>query len=365
MKNHFIFLALFISSVISTAILFANNEASAQTNPVNQTVAITTTIDPITILTNELMSLLDTSAIGNLTSLTVTTNLPCDSSNVPKVKIIAGILGNTTNVIDSSTDYTNNKGPRDTCVFTDKITNVTAKGIPAMNRVFLKNTGSTAVHIPEGVMVTLTGIFGTPAVKQLTPTDFQDDFTTNAGWTQVGTGLTVNSGVVGKLASVGAESTNAQLTKSLGLTLNDGLWSASWKHKMTVCTGADDDDVMLFGFSAGTGYMSTSNQDALGVYFDCNFNLFYKDGADALSATFEFSPTLSTEYCLKLQRTSTTNLRLNVYESTCTTHQGTSPFNLAIPSTVTTLTTVQASTRDSNGGITSNQIDDLSVKDNS
>jgi hypothetical protein len=51
------------------------------------------------------MLLLGTKSVGNMTKLQVSATLPCDGSHVPKLKIIAGSLGNLTGVIDSSSDY--------------------------------------------------------------------------------------------------------------------------------------------------------------------------------------------------------------------------------------------------------------------
>ena len=346
LKNHnFLFLIILISSVITVATLFATKDGYAQTVNANQTVAITTNIDPITILTNELIPLLDTSTIGNLTSLSVTANLPCDSSNVPTLKIIAGILDNTTNVIDASSDYTNNKGPRDTCLFTDKITNVTAKGIPAMNRVFLKNTGSTPVHIPEGVMVTLTGLFGKSVVKTTGP-DFQDDYTTNTGWTQVGSGVTVNSGVAGKVVAINALGTaNNAVYKSLGTTLSDTNWVAEFEYKHS---SALTQGVFPIAFTAGTGDIANSNQDALLIHATSGdlVYLYYKDGAGALAqptGTVGIPVTDNTVYYMKLERTGTTSMKLSVFTDPARTiHQTNSPnTGTNVPATVTGLTHIQ------------------------
>lgn len=345
MKNYnFILLILLFSVTISASTLFAIKDGYALTNPANQTVAITTQIFPITILTNELMPLLDTSAIGNLTALTVTANLPCDTSNVPTLKIIAGILGNTTNVIDSSADYTNNKGPRDTCVFTDKITNVTAKGIPAMNRVFLKNTGSTPVHIPEGVMVTLTGIFGKPAVVKLTvQPDFQDDYTTNSGWTQVGTAITVDSAGHPDVAySLNAfNNADHRVYKSIGTTL-----SSTFIVNFDYFAPSDNTNAGYpLALTAGTGTPSTASQDAIIVRNSGQNTLtvYYKDGAaDGLPAGITISGLSSNvQYYVRLTESSSTSVTLAVYtDSARTIHAGNSPQSGTI-SGVTGLTTLQ------------------------
>jgi len=373
LKNHnFIFLIILFSVAIAASTLFVTNDVSAQTANANQTVAITTTIDPITILTNELMPLLDTSAIGNLTSLTVTTNLPCDTSNVPKLKIIAGILSNTTNVIDSSSDYTNNKGPRDTCLFTDKITNVTAKGIPAMNRVFLKNTGSTPVHIPEGVMVTLTGIFGKSILTQsITPPDFQDDYTTSSGWTtQAGTLVTVNSNDSNRV-DFSAIPANAdhRVSKSLGLTLSDTNWTAEFELNVSSMTTGSQAPVFLL--SAGTS-KPRENQDSVAVWIQntgvgTKIATFRNDGG-SMTTSSVLTILTGTTYYITFERTDTTTLKLSVYTDPDRSQNiSGSPSTIDISGyTITGLTTLQHTSDDGGGtGTISATIDNTKIWNNS
>ena len=84
---------------------------------------ISITIDLQTILLDggEVIPLLNTNNIANMSKITISATLPCNSSNVPDLKIIAGVLGNTTDVIDSSSDYVSLRGPFDTCLFEDTI----------------------------------------------------------------------------------------------------------------------------------------------------------------------------------------------------------------------------------------------------
>ncbi len=187
-----------------------------------ETVSITTQISPITILFDEFISLLDTSVTGNLTSVSVTANLPCDSSNTPLLTIVAGILGDTTNIIDSSSDFIGN-GPRDTCVFRDNITNVTAANIPAINSVFLNHTGSSPVHIPQGVMVTLSGVFGNSTSESTTSEP-------------------ISSGIV---ATGGTITTNATSGKTIHTFTSSGTFQ--------VTSGSGDVEYLVIGGGGGGG----------------------------------------------------------------------------------------------------------------
>ena len=318
LKNrHFIFLFGIITLGVSTLVI---SEALAQ-----EKVAITTNIDPITILTNEIIPLLDTSSIGNLTSISVTTNLPCDTSNVPKLKIIAGILGNTTNVIDSSSDYTNNKGPIDTCVFTDKITNVTAKGIPAMNRVFLKNTGSTPVHIPEGVMVTLTGMFEQPVVVPSDPcatATFCDDFSGSDNWVDNDSATlgvdTTNNYITG---TISADNSNNAMIYDLGSGLaSDTSWVFRFNVKYTNFA-LDTGVTHWIGLSSTVQTSgSTSTQDFIGVNINPNsntYNAYDTDGAALNSVAADSSQSLTyvsgTTYYFEIDRISATTYGIKRY----------------------------------------------------
>lgn len=118
--------------------------------------AITIPVDDVTLSPNQSMVVLDTTGVGTLELISVTANLPCTSS-APNLKILGGIFGNTTNIINTSADYTGYDGPNFTCIFRD-MKNSTAQGI-TINTIMLTNDGISNVSIPKGVIVTLTGMF--------------------------------------------------------------------------------------------------------------------------------------------------------------------------------------------------------------
>lgn len=123
---------------------------------------ISITIDLQTILLDggEIIPLLNTNNIANMSKITLSATLPCNSSNVPDLKIIVGVLGNTTDVIDSSSDYASLRGPFDTCYFEDTV-NIDTASVPALNRIFLKNDGASSVLTGLGATVSITGIIST------------------------------------------------------------------------------------------------------------------------------------------------------------------------------------------------------------
>ena len=171
--------------------------------------------------------------------------------------------------------------------------------------------------------------------------DIVDAYTTNTGWTQVGVGITVDSGVADKVASITtAPNADNRVRKDLSLTLSDTLWYADYEFTRTTDLGSYNDS-MPVSFTAGTSRTS-STQDALGMYIGVNVSPFYKDGAGAVTVGTAITISVSTLYYCRLERTSATNLRLNVFsDSARTTHITGSPVNQTIPATVTTLTTLQ------------------------
>ena len=200
--------------------------------------------------------------------------------------------------------------------------------------------------------------------------DFNDDFSTNIGWTQVGTGITVNSGSLGKLASVGFESTTARVYKSLGLTLSDTLWTAKFEAKITnAAYSSDSENEFTFFFASNTTYRTYgANIDLIGVLLGQN-NFCHSEYKDGTGAWVRSSPitglTTGTLFYFTLQRTSATNVRLNIYSDAArTTHVSGSPVDFSIPSTVQSLQYVSASTSNNYGGVSDVEIDNLEVFNN-
>ena len=123
----------------------------------SDTVTMTTHISPQTISEGESILLLDTSSIANMTVTSVNAHLPCDSNNTPLTKIVAGLIGDTTNVISSSNDLLG-QGLEGMCLYHNSI-NATTASVDAVNRIYLNHTGTEDVTIPQGVVVSLTGLY--------------------------------------------------------------------------------------------------------------------------------------------------------------------------------------------------------------
>jgi hypothetical protein len=134
----------------------ASGSGQSTTSASREIVAITIPVDDVSLSPNESMVVLDTTGVGTLELISATANLPC-TSNVPDLKIVGGIFGNTTSIIDSSADYTGYSGPNFTCIFQDN-KNSTTQGI-TINTILLTNNGVSSVSIPKGVVITLTGMF--------------------------------------------------------------------------------------------------------------------------------------------------------------------------------------------------------------
>ena len=146
----------------------------------DEIVAVTVDLQTILLDADEVIPLLNTNNIANMSKVTVSATLPCNSSDVPSLKIIGGILGNTTDIISSSDDYVDLRGPFDTCLFEDTL-DVSNSTIPALNRIFLQNDGTDSVLTSLGTTVTLTGIISENNTQSSPETNsttyFSEDFT--------------------------------------------------------------------------------------------------------------------------------------------------------------------------------------------
>jgi hypothetical protein len=202
---------------------------------------------------------------------------------------------------------------------------------------------------------------------------FEDDYTTNSGWTQTGTKVTVDSGTPDKVKGTGNSGIGTQesVTKSLGVTLSNTTWSAEFELKMI---SASDWYSIPFGLSAGTSNIETATQDSVGITFNGNGGLqpkvygFYKDGSGSWTQVIPTSIlylTAGTLYYLRVERTSSTNIKISVFtDSGRTTHITNSPYNFTIPSTIGGLTTIQHSHRaDSFANNSTWEIDNVKIYD--
>ena len=238
----------------------------------------------------------------------------------------------------------------------------------------LQNVGVSYSGAAVVTHSTTIGDYSTPSAAvatgeaTATASDFEDAYTTNTGWTQTGTAITVDSGIADKLACVSVP-TNAdhRVSKALGFTLSNSLWIAEFDYQLT--SSVVDARAFPFILTAGTD-KPRSTQDMLGIRTQQNGGLtmftIYKDGAGSVTDGTNITIVSGTQYYIRLERTTATNLKLSIFsDSARLTHITGSPTNQTIPSTVDTLTTLQHSSDDAaSTEAWSANIDNTKIEDN-
>lgn len=177
---------------------------------------------------------------------------------------------------------------------------------------------------------------------------FSDDFTSDAGWTKTGTKINVNDTVSGKLAfNVACNGEDHRVHKSLGLTLSNTTWRAEFDFIASAWSGTQS--LQLLGLVDTPGDMEFATQDLIAVFIDENEKLQIQHKNDATSigtiTTGGPSISLSTNYYIRLERTTSTNAKLSVFSDEArTSHITGSPINETISSGIQSLDNVQSST---------------------
>jgi len=148
-------LAVTILGLTSASMVF-NNTAEATVHPIER-VSVTVNLDDIKLKTGEVMVLLDTTGSGTLSTVHVAANLPCDNTETPQVRIVAGVAGGAlSGVIADNTSFTTFFGPDKTCVFH---ATVTASDLGHdITDVIILNPGEKTEKL-KGVVVTITGTY--------------------------------------------------------------------------------------------------------------------------------------------------------------------------------------------------------------
>lgn len=178
---------------------------------------------------------------------------------------------------------------------------------------------------------------------------FSDDYTTNTGWTQIGTLVTVDSGVADKVSFAWTTNNNQRVHKSLGTTiLSSETFSIDWEYTYSAFNaGGNTASEPIIVLTAGTGDPLTAGQDMLGVGFrtstNTGFNIMYKDDAGALT-NCQIPNTMSSgaQYYMTFDRISLYTAVLYVYtDSARTSLLSGYPHSCSIPSTVGGFTHIQ------------------------
>jgi hypothetical protein len=195
---------------------------------------------------------------------------------------------------------------------------------------------------------------------------FFDDYSTTAGWTQVGTRVQVATGSV-RYINGAADADQRRVFKPLGFTLDfDDNFTAEFDFrpkKVGSYLGGPFVGHALLSLTAGT--QETYNdcpdipctgsppgtQDALVVQFSApnptdgtvHFAIKAREGSSSTEYTSPLiQPAAPGNFYIRLQRTSPTDVSLGVYEDPARTiHIPGSPVTLTIPSTISGLTHIQ------------------------
>ena len=202
-----------------------------------------------------------------------------------------------------------------------------------------------------------------------TAISFEDDYTSNSGWTQTGSKVTVDSGK-SDWVDANAAATNdslQQVIKSLGITLSDTAWTADF----TYINNGGTVGGYPFVFQSGTGNYDSASNDAITMSEDNpnKIKINTKNGGTYVAGSSTIAVSSGTTYYIRIQRTSATDIKLSAFtDSARTTHTSGSPVtasNAGIAN-ITGLTYVQHQNQTTGGGGTSNfEITDLKIYNNS
>jgi len=197
---------------------------------------------------------------------------------------------------------------------------------------------------------------------------FEDDYTSNTGWTQTGSKVTVDSGK-SDWVDANAAATNdslQQVIKSLGITLSDTAWTADF----TYINNGGTVGGYPFVFQSGTGNYDSASNDAITMSEDNpnKIKINTKNGGSYVAGSSTIAVSSGTTYYIRIQRTSATDIKLSAFtDSARTTHTSGSPVtasNAGIAN-ITGLTYVQHQNQTTGGGGTSNfEITDLKIYNN-
>ena len=201
---------------------------------------------------------------------------------------------------------------------------------------------------------------------------FQDNYTTNSGWTQTGTTITVDSGIADQVAAVSASGASTdRVSKSLGVTLSNSLWYADFDYYATTLTAnGDDPQQSVFALASSGDDPRSGTQDNIMAFIyksgggTIYLTPYFRDGSTTTTGT-GIILSIATQYYVRLERTSTTNVKLSIFsDSGRTSHISGSPTNSTAPATVTGLTTIIHGSNGAGGSIMSWNIDNTKIYNN-
>lgn len=197
--------------------------------------------------------------------------------------------------------------------------------------------------------------------------DFEFDFSDATGWTQVSTGVSIDTVTNQRIDGFGADSTDRRIWYDMLVALSDTAWVTRFPFQYTAQASPYHHPI---GFSSiSTLDPSANANDWLGCVLGINANEFKTlkcDGVSRASGTAGtiITTALSTQYYMEMIRLSATQLELSVFsDSGYTTDISGSPQTQTIDNTITGLRYIHSSNASdgSVGRTLTGFIDDLKV----
>ena len=193
-----------------------------------------------------------------------------------------------------------------------------------------------------------------------------ENYSSSTGWTQVSTNIAISNGKVQFSSGLTATS---RIYKALPFTADNTKWIIDFE--LLYSTAGNGDQIAPLCISDGTDHPTGSATNSICVHSYHNgagvtndtVSVSYRDGG-SLTNVFQLGTNLTngTRYYMRLERTSSTNVKLTAYSNSARTSSVTTN-NGTIPSTLDGLTTIHHSSHHTTGAVQTAEIDNLKFYD--
>jgi len=204
---------------------------------------------------------------------------------------------------------------------------------------------------------------------------FQDDYSTNAGWTQVDTGVTVDDPSFPDIVKFNGvpDASDKRVHKAIGTTLSDTEWVLESEF---IATAFLIPAHAVFALTSSTGDPLQTNHDMLSIFYSNNgdpgvgLTIITQEGFDpAIFHGSKIIVGINEQVFIRLSRTSATDATFEVFSDAARTlHVAGSPVQITtLPATLGGFDTIQHA-NGSTGGLARNltaEIDNTTIFDGS
>lgn len=206
----------------------------------------------------------------------------------------------------------------------------------AWDQVYPPLVGGDSMVFLDAVSTNI-GDYATPLYAGNSPAE-NFDYASATGWTSDGSQVAISEGLLNFNTVQGGSIANRQgQRKALAAALANDVWQCDFEFRYMA--SASSPDIIVVGFAENTNWFGDgSSNDLIAAVFNAGgLHPQYQDGTGASNGT-SISVSTSTTYYCRLERTSTTNIRLSVFsDSARTSHIAGSPVNFTVPATVQNL----------------------------